>query len=324
MRAQGPAALALLLIGLLPGPGHAAEAPLERIHFLIPAGPGGGLDSTARALGKALADERLAATVSFENMTGGGGGRAMSHFIQTAPRQRETLLVNSSPLLVRSLQGLFPHSWRDLEPVAGLIAEWSVVAVRAESPLEDFDALARALRDDPRSYTIGGGSVRGSFDHIAAAMMLDEMGVPARAARYLPYDGGGKAMLALLGGEVDVLSTGLGEVLGYVDSGDVRVLAVSAPRRADRLPDVPTLTELGYPVEIANWRGVFAAPGTPPERLEAFQDVVSRAVDSDSWKASLNRYGWTAQLLRGDAFSAYLDRQEGQLRAIMTELGFIR
>jgi len=302
----------------------ADEPLLAAVHLLIPAGPGGGLDSTARALGKAMADEGLAGRVSFENMTGGGGGRAMSHFIQSAPRQRDTLLVNSAPLVVRSLQGLFPHSWRDLEPIAGLIAEWSVVAVRADSPLADFASVAEHLREDPRRYTIGGGSVRGSFDHIAAALMLEEVGVPARAARYLPYDGGGKAMLALLGGEVDVLSTGLGEVLGYVASGDVRVLAISASERTHVLPDVPTLTELGYPVVIGNWRGVFAAPGTPPERISAFIELVSRAVASDSWAESLQRYGWRSQVVLGEDFAAHLARQERQLESIMNELGFIR
>lgn len=305
-------------------PARAAEPVLADLHFLIPAGPGGGLDSTARALGRAVAQADLADTVSFENMTGGGGGRAMGHFIQTAPRQQNTLLVNSSPLLVRSLQGLFPHSWRDLAPVAGVIAEWSVLAVRTDSALSDFESLAQALRANPRRYTIGGGSVRGSFDHIAVALVLEEAGVPVRAARYLPYDGGGKAMLALLGGEVDVLSTGLGEVLGYVASGDVRVLGVTAPERVDVLPDTPTLTQLGYPVVLGNWRGVFAAPGTPPERLAQFEQVITRAVEAPAWRESLERYGWRSQVLHGEEFVAYLTTQEKQLGSMMRALGFVR
>ncbi|MEZ5560449.1 MAG: tripartite tricarboxylate transporter substrate-binding protein [Pseudomonadales bacterium] len=310
--------LLALLLAALPA------AALERVHFLIPAGPGGGLDSTARALGAAMAEAKLVERASFENMTGGGGGRAMSHLIETAPRQQDTLMVNSTPLLVRSLQGLFPHTWRDLVPIAGLIAESSVIAVRSDSPFGDFASLRRQLLDSPGALTVGGGSVRGSFDHVALAMMLEPTGIAPRALRYLPYDGGGKAMLALLGGEIDVLSTGLGEVLGYVASGDVRVLAISSSVRNPALPDVPTLTELGFPVEVSNWRGVFAAPGTPEAQIAALSAAVQAATATESWREALARYGWAPQLLEGDAFARYLEQQEAQLARAMRELGFIR
>ncbi len=302
----------------------AADARLDRVHFLIPAGPGGGLDNTGRAFGKAMVDTGVVAQASFENMTGGGGGRAMGHFIQTASRQHGTLLVNSSPLLVRSLQGLFAHAWGDLVPVAGLINEWSALVVRADSPITSFDMLIAALRDDPRRYNVGGGSVRGSFDHIAAVLMLQSAGIEPQALRYLPYDGGGKALLALLGGEAQVLATGAGEVLNYVQSGHVRVLAVSAPARHPGLPDTPTLTELEVPVVFGNWRGLFAAPGTPTAQVQALQDAVVAAARSPGWQQALTRHGWEAQLLEGDAFARYLTGQEAQLRAIMAELGFIQ
>jgi len=295
----------------------------EGVHFLIPAGPGGGLDSTARALGRVLTEENLAKPVSYENMSGGGGGRAMSHFIETAPRQKRTLLVNSTPLLVRSLQGLFPQSHRDLVAIAGLIAEASVLAVRADSDIVDLAALIASLSSAPRRYTVGGGSVRGSFDHIAAALILQAAGVPPRGVRYLPYDGGGKAMLALLGGEVDVLSTGLGEVLSYVASGDVRILAIAADRRNPMLPDAPTLTELGYPVVFSNWRGLFAAPGASAASRDRLIQLVRSATASEAWRQALTRYGWQSQLLLGEDFRQYLNAQEAQLASVMRDLGFL-
>jgi putative tricarboxylic transport membrane protein len=107
-----------------------------------------------------------------------------------------------------------------------------------------------------------------------------------------------------------------------VASGDVRVLALTAPERTDILPDVPTLTELGYPAVIGNWRGVFAAPGTPPERIAQWGELIGRAVGSNSWQESLARYGWRSQVLLGDEFSAYLAKQESQLESVMNELGF--
>jgi len=295
----------------------------ERLHLLIPAGPGGGLDSTARALGNALQAADLRSPVSYENMTGGGGGRAMAHFIETAPRQQETLLVNSTPLIVRSLQGLFPHSHHDVIPVAGLIAEFGAFVVRADSPIDSWTAFLTQLRADPAGVNVGGGSVRGSLDHIVLALALSGAGMDPRRVRYLPYDAGGKAMLALLGGEADVLSTGVGEALGYVRSGDVRILATTAPDRLPNLPDVPTLTELGVAFTFANWRGVFAAPGTPPDAVRQMEADVRAATDTDSWRQALQRYGWSPLGLYGEAFARYLDAQEIQLESTLVELGFI-
>jgi putative tricarboxylic transport membrane protein len=142
--------------------------------------------------------------------------------------------------------------------------------------------------------------------------------------RYLPYDAGGKAMLALLGGEADVLSTGVGEALGYVKSDDVRILAITAAARLETLPDVPTLRELGVPLEFANWRGVFAAPGTADETVLQLAADIRAATDTATWQEALDRYGWSPLGLYGDAFARYLDAQEAQLEDTLAELGFIR
>lgn len=312
--------LLALAVALLATPAPGAE----RLHFLIPAGPGGGLDSTARALGNALQSAGLRSPISYENMTGGGGGRAMAHFVETAERQSHTLLVNSTPLVVRSLQGLFPHSHRDLVPVAGLVAEYGAFVVSAESELGSWAAFADSLRARPEGLNIGGGSVRGSLDHIVLALSVRAAGIDPRRVRYLPYDAGGKAMLSLLGGEIHVLSTGVGETLAYVASGDVRVLAVTAPERLPQLPEVPTLKELGLDVVFANWRGVFAAPGTAPEAVAAFRGEVASVLGSASWQASLARYAWSPLSLSGEDFGAYLSAQEAELGTLLTDLGFIR
>ncbi|MGD8416230.1 MAG: tripartite tricarboxylate transporter substrate-binding protein [Pseudomonadales bacterium] len=318
------ASLRLLCFAVLLGLSGAAARASEPLHLLIPAGPGGGLDTTARALGDAVLGAGVRAPVSYENMTGGGGGRAMAYFIETAQRQHGTLLVNSTPLIVRSLQGLFPHSYHDVIPVAGLIGDYGAFVVRADSAIDSWQTLVGTLRQRPGAVTFGGGSVRGSLDHIVLALALSGSGLDPRAGRYLPYDAGGKAMLALLGGEVDVLSTGVGETLSYLNSGDVRVLALTSSTRLPLLPEVPTLTELGVPVDFANWRGVFAAPGTPEDVVTRLTADVRAATETGAWQKSLARYGWTSLDLYGDAFTRYLDAQQATLARTLTELGFIR
>jgi len=106
----------MLMLALLVSPVTASE--VKELHFLIPGGAGGGWDGTARGVGKALLDSELLEQASFENMSGGGGGKALNHLISTAERQEKTLLVNSTPIIIRSLTGVFPQSFRDLTPIA--------------------------------------------------------------------------------------------------------------------------------------------------------------------------------------------------------------
>ncbi|MCE2459369.1 MAG: tripartite tricarboxylate transporter substrate binding protein [Pseudomonadales bacterium] len=295
----------------------------ERLHVVIPAGPGGGLDGTAREVGRVLVELDLVEQVSFENVSGGGGGRAMAYFLDNADRFETPLLVNSTPLLVRSLQGLFPYSFRDLTPVAGVIADYGVLAVRAGDPRTTWQTVVAELARNPRAFAVGGGSARGSLDHIVLAMALRLVQVDPRAVRYLPYDGGGKAMLALLGGEVDLLSTGLGETMAFIEAGQVRVLAVTAPERVGAIADAPTFKELGYPLVFANWRGLFGPPGMPAEILAGHLERLASMQASPAWQATLERRGWDSLNAEGPSFVAYLDAQERQLKEVMIDIGFV-
>ena len=145
--------------------GQAAE--IEKIHFLIPGGAGGGWDGTARGTGEALTKAGLVGQASYENMSGGGGGKAIAHLIETAARQSGTLMVNSTPIVLRSLRGRFPQSFRDLTPIAAVIGDYGAFAVKADSPLQSWgDAVAGAA-----------GSRRG------AATGQDLAPFPAAAAR---------------------------------------------------------------------------------------------------------------------------------------------
>ena len=314
--------VACFLVGCLLAATAASGA--ERLHIVVPAAPGGGLDGVAREVGRALRALDLAEQVSFENVSGGGGGRAMAHFIDNAARFDAPLLVNSTPLLVRSLQGVFPYGLDDLTPVAALVADPGVFVVRQDDPLADWPALLDKLRADPRSVVFGGGSVRGSLDHIVLALALEAAGIVPRQVRYLPYDGGGKAMLALLGGEVDVLSTGLGETVAFLDGGQARALAVTAQERVAASGTAPTLVELGFDVAFANWRGLFAPLGLADAELQRHVATLRSMKQSPHWRDVMAKRGWQPLDLDGAAFTAFLEAQERELAATLRKLGFAR
>ena len=302
----------------------ASIAAAERVHIVIPVAAGGGLDGTARVAGRALTETELAETVSFENIAGAGGGRGLSTFVENAARFREALIVNSTPLILRRLQNLYPLSFRDLTPIVGLVADYGIFVVRNDESPDNWASVVARLRENPRAVIMGGGSARGSLDHIVAALALDAAGIDARRVRYLPYDGGGKAMLALLGEEIELLSTGLGETLPFIRAGEVRVLAVTAPERVAAIEDVPTLTELGQPVRFSNWRGLFAPPSVDDDARELHIRRFRALTTSEAWKEALVQYGWEPLNLFGEDFTRYLERQEAVLKETMTKLGFTR
>ena len=223
--------------------GSAIAAELEKIHFIIPGGAGGGWDMTARGTGDVLLKSDIIEQASYQNLSGGGGGKAIAHLIETAERQPDTLMVNSTPIVIRSLSGIFPQSFRDLTPIAATIADYGAIVVNKDSKYTSWEQVVADFEKDPRSVKIAGGSARGSMDHLVVAAAFKGEGFDARKVRYIAYDAGGKTMAALLSGETPLLSTGLGEVLEMSKSGQVRILAITAPKRLESAPEIPTLTE---------------------------------------------------------------------------------
>ena len=145
--------LLLALIGLaLPADCVLASSPgmqVEKVHFIIPGGAGGGWDGTARGVGKALLGSKLIEEASFQNMSGGGGGKALNHLITTAERQQHTLLVNSTPIIIRSLTGVFPQSFRDLTPIAAVVVDYAALVVPNDSKYKTLDDLLADFKKSP-------------------------------------------------------------------------------------------------------------------------------------------------------------------------------
>lgn len=315
-------ASAALMLAILVVPAMASD--VKEIHFLIPGGAGGGWDGTARGVGKALLDSKLIEQASFENMSGGGGGKALNHLISTADRQEGTLLVNSTPIIIRSLTGVFPQSFRDLTPVASVIADYAAFVVPKDSKYTSFKEVIADFKKDPKSVKVAGGSVKGSMDHLVPAMVILAAGGDPLKLKYIPYDAGGKAMAGLLSGDTQVLSTGFGEALGLANQGEVRILAVTADERLSQAPDVPTVKELGYDVTFANWRGFFGIPGLSKEKAAAYSALLKEMYATPEWEEIRKQRGWQNLYHAGDDFYAFLEGQEKAIGDIMRKLGFLQ
>ena len=296
---------------------------IDSIHFLIPGGAGGGWDGTARGTGEALTKAGLIGQASYENMSGGGGGKAIGYLIENAESNHGTLMVNSTPIVIRSLTGVFPQNFRDLSMVAGTIGDYAAFVVGKDSPFSSFNDLVEAFKADPSSVAIGGGSVPGGMDHLVAAMAMEAAGQDPIAVKYIAYDAGGKAMAGLLSGEVAAVSTGLSEAIALADAGEANIIGITSAERVDAVADAMTLKEQGVDVEFVNWRGFFAAPGLPEDKLNAYRDVLAKMLETPEWEEIRAQNGWVNIHNSGDDFVAFLENQETVISELMKKLGFL-
>lgn len=319
-RAFIAAAAVISLAGPITAGGHQV---VDSIHFLIPGGAGGGWDGTARGTGEALTAAGLIGSASYENMSGGGGGKAIGYMIENADSQHGTLMVNSTPIVIRSLTGVFPHNFRDLTLVAGTIGDYAAMVVGADSDINNMADLIAAYDADPSGTAIGGGSVPGGMDHLVAAMAMEAAGKDALNVKYIPYDAGGKAMAALLSGEIKALSTGFSEAVALAQAGEVKIIGVTSDERVPAMDSAMTMKEQGINTTFVNWRGFFAAPGLPADKLAAYQDAIAKMYDTPEWEAVRARNGWVNIHNSGDDFNTFLESQEKVIGDLMKKLGFL-
>jgi putative tricarboxylic transport membrane protein len=294
---------------------------IEKIHFLIPNDAGGGQDSTARSTGEALLKSGLISRASYENMSGGDGSKAISHLIETAERQTNTLMITSTPIILRSLKNIFPQSYKDLTAVSTVVADFGAFVVRADSKYVSWRQVVEDVEQDPRNVKISGGSVKGGLDHVVVALAFKKSGVDARLIRYIPFNAGAKAMVSLLSGETEMLSTGLGEALPLAEQGEIRILAITAAERHARAPNVPTLTEQGIDLVFTNWRGFFAAPNLAESKVQEYHELLTKMYQTPEWEQIRQQRGWSNLHITGKAFVEYLSQQEEEMAALMKELG---
>lgn len=296
---------------------------IDKIHFLIPGGAGGGWDGTARGTGEALTKSGLIGSANFENMSGGGGGVGLGYIIENADSNHGTLVVSSTPIVIRSLTGAYTSGFRDLTLIAGTIGDYAAFVVHKDSPIQSMSDLLTAYRADSQGTAIGGGSVPGGMDHLVAAMAMQAAGEDPLQVSYIAYDAGGKAMAALLSGEIAALSTGFSEAVDMANAGEVRIIGVTSDERVDAYADAPTLIEQGIETSFVNWRGFFAAPGLPEEKAQEYRDVLAAMYDTPEWEVVRARNGWVNIHNSGDDFRTFLEEQEKIIGDLMRTLGFL-
>lgn len=297
----------------------AAMAELSELRIMAPAGPGGGWDQTARTIQSTLQSEGLVSNIQVENVAGAGGTIGLQQFVNRSSGDPAATIVGGYVMVGAIIANDSPVSLADVTPLARLTGEYVVVVAATDSPIENAEDLAEALRGDAGAVTWAGGSA-GGVDHIAAGQFAKAAGVDPQTINYIPYAGGGEALAAILGGQVTVGVSGFSEFSGQIEAGALKVIGITAPERQDYL-DAPTFVEQGFDVEVQNWRMIAGAPGITDEQKATLVSTIETMAASDAWAQELQTKGWVDTFLAGDDFAAYLDEQIVATAAILTDLG---
>ncbi len=308
---------ALAAAGVLP---QAAWANAN-VKMMIPANPGGGWDSTGRALGKAQQEAAVAATVNYQNKGGAAGAIGLAQFVNASKGDANAVMVMGAVMLGGIITGKPPVTLSQATPIARLTSEYNVFVLPAASPLKTMAEVVEQMKKDPGSVKWGGGS-RGSTEHIAAAMIARAVGVDPSKINYVAFRGGGEATAAILGGNVTIGGSGYSEFAEYIKTGKMRAIGVTSDKRLPGI-DVPTLKEQGIDVVIGNWRGVFGAPGITPDQRKALTEMIVKATKSKAWAEAMEKNNWTPALLTGPAFDKFVDDEFASLRAVMVKSGMV-
>ena len=300
-----------------------AGSAQAQVNVMLPAGTGGGWDTTGRQAFQALNDAGIyTGGVNFTNTGGAGGTIGLAEFLSTSIGEPDALAVFGAITVGAIELNDSPIDLSEFRPVARLTAEYLVVAVAADSPYNSLGELVEAMKSDPGANAVGGGSA-GGVDHIAFALLAQEAGIPVADLNYIPQTSGAETVTAIVNGTLTAGISGTSEFIQFADQGRIKLLGVTSAERRAGIDDVPTFKESGYDIELANWRGVLAAPGAPDENYATWVENFTALAGSDAWKQVLATRGWDDYFLAGEAFGEFIAAETATQGQILKDAGLV-
>lgn len=300
----------------------AASYPTKPVELLVPAKPGGGWDQTARGLQQVVQEAKLTdQNIEVINREGGGGATGLAELTTSDKGNPNTLMIGGLVMIGALKQADSPLNITDATTIATLTSEAEAVVVRADSPFQNIQDVVNAYRADPKSVTFGGGSAGGS-DHILVGLILKAANLNPADMNYIGYAGGGEATAGILSGDVEVGVSGVSEFEGQIESGAMRLLAISSTEDVNVAgKTAPTLTGSGLDVDFVNWRAIFAPPGLSEDQVNGITAFVDRIHGTEQWKALLEQRGWTDDYRTGDDAAKFVADQETETATVLGDLG---
>ena len=311
------AAAAMLALGVSAG---AQDYPSRPITMIVPFPPGGVADTVARPVADAMS-RALKQAVVVENRAGAGGGVGMGAVARATPDGYTVLLALSSISIIpeadRILKRAPMYELKQLVPIARFTADPTVLVVRADAPWRTLQEFVADLKRNPARYSYGSSGNYGTM-HVPMEMLKNAANF---RMLHVPYTGAGPAVVALLGGQVDAVSTGPATVVQHIRAGKLRALAHWGEGRLVSLPEVPSLTELGYPVQFAQWSGLFVPAGTPESVVAKLREAAQAAANDAKVVQTIGAAGSPVLYLDAPEFARYWSADATRMAAVVQQIG---
>ncbi|QFT62058.1 tripartite tricarboxylate transporter substrate binding protein [Roseivivax sp. THAF30] len=312
-------------LGVVLTAGVSFGAPASATECIAPSAPGGGWDFTCRTIGRILTDlDLVEGNVQVTNMPGGVGAVTFAMVANERPADEDLIVATSTVGITQIAQGRYPAPVETMRYLAMLGADVGVIAVDDDSEIESLEQLTEMLASDPGSLVTAGSSGAGGWDHIRLLMVAREGGLDAVGdVRWVQFDGGTDAVTQMMGGQIDVVSTDLGEIAGFVDSGDIRVLAALSDDPIPAFPDIPTAKSQGIDVTGYNWRGLYTGGDVSDAAYNEWVANLETLYNSEEWQTAAVESGLIPIWRGGEEFSDFVIEEAQAMEDISRDIGVI-
>ncbi len=310
-----------MALALLAGPALAQDAyPSRPITMIVPFPPGGVADLTGRPTAFAM-EKFLKQRIIIENKAGAGGAIGMAATANSKPDGYTIMMALSSISIIPPAERLFDrkpaYEMGQLAPIALISADPTVLVVRSDSPWKTVKDFVDDAKKRPGKINYSSSGIYGTL-HMAMEIFASAADIKVF---HVPYQGGGPAVTALLGGQVEALASGPSAVIGQIKAGKLRPLATWGDKRLASLPDVPTFKELGYNAEFYIWSGLFAPAGTPAPVLQTLRNAARQAVDDPDFKNAMAKIETPVYYLDAPEFQKFWDKDAKALADAVKRVG---
>jgi putative tricarboxylic transport membrane protein len=305
----------------------AAAFEPSNVECIAPANPGGGWDFTCRTVGRILQEESLVpGAVQVTNMPGAVGAVAFANVASKRNDDPNLIVATSTVGITQIAQGKYPAGIDQMRWLGMLGADVGTMLVNKESKYGSLDAVLAAVKEDPAGVVVGGSSSIGGWDHLRFLILAQEAGVPTdqlKDIRWVEFSGGADAVTQLLGGHIDVVLTDIGEIGGFIQSGDAKALAVMSDERLPAYPDIATAKEQGIDAVGYNWRGFYMGGGVPDDAYDFWVEKMKALYDSEGWQTAATESGLTPIWRGGEEFNTFVRESEKKAAEISKAIGVI-
>jgi tripartite-type tricarboxylate transporter receptor subunit TctC len=309
--------LAAALAGLpLAAQAQSRPYPNRSIEVVVPFGAGGGTDALARVFADA-ARKHISQPLTIVNKPGASGAIGFADVINDRSEGYKLALITVELAILPHL-GIVKFQADDLVPIVRMNADPSAVTVRADAPWNTVEEFLEASRKAKGQVKVGNAG-NGSIWHLAAVALEQKANLNFN---HIPFQGGGPAVLSLLGGHLDAVTVSPAEVSSYVASGKLKTLAVMADRRVKGFEKVPTLKERGIDLSIGTWRGLAAPKGTPPDVLAVLSAAASKTANEPAVREALDKMNLGFSFADGATFKGDIALEGQYFKQLTSQLNF--